>query len=45
MHETGGFEVVVFRSVQSTLSHQKSTSVPRATFTRFLMMYEVFQCY
>ena len=32
-------------SVQSTLSHLISTSVPRATFTRFLVEHRLFQYY
>ena len=31
------------KSVESTLSHQKATSVPRAKFTRFLVKHGLFQ--
>ena len=33
------------KSVQSTLSHLMSTSVPRATFTRSLVEHRLFQYY
>ena len=33
------------KSVQSTLSHLISTSVPRTTFTRFLVEHQLFQYY
>ena len=33
------------KSVQSTLRHLKSTSVPCATFTRFFVEHELFQHY
>ena len=33
------------KSVQSTLSHLISTSVPRATFTRFLVEHGLLQYY
>ena len=32
------------KSVQATLSHQKSISVPRTTFTRFLVKHGLFLC-
>ena len=37
--------VVDLKSDQSTLSHLISTSVPRATFTRFLVEHGLFQYY
>ena len=36
---------IVVKSVQSTLSHLASNSVPRATFTRFLVEHGLFQYY
>ena len=36
---------VWLKYVQSTLSHLILTSVPRATFTRFLLEHELFQYY
>ena len=36
---------MIVKSVQSTLSHLISTSVPRATFTRFLVEHGLFQYY
>ena len=46
-HECGGYHEYTggLKPFQSTLSHMKSTSVPRATFTRFLMEHGLFKYY
>ena len=38
-------KLIALKSVQSTLSHLISTSVPRATFTRFFVEHGLFQYY
>ena len=57
IHDAGHFHILatsinaqrtlarLLKSVQSTLSHLISTSVPRATFTRFFVKHGLFQYY